>query len=275
MIRSFSSAILLTLFILTPSLAKASDVIARVGRTKITNLELQKRLDQFPAQSKEYVNKKENKEKVLDQIIDEEVLYQNAKKLRLHRNADYKEQLKNARRQLLISILVREQVDKQVNVTEEDLKAYYDQNQDQFAAFKQRRLSHILVKTEKEAKKVRGLLRKGKPFDSLAKKYSIDPSKDNGGELGWISKNQVVPEFGNAAFALKKKGSVSGIVKSQFGFHIIKYHNVRTQPKQKYEDAKTRIQQALIGNKKRELFDNLISMSKEKIKVKKSVEKMD
>jgi len=275
MIRLLSVMSVYFMLVLTPSFAKASDVIAKVGRAKITNEALQKRIAQFPAQSQEYVSKKENKEKILDQIIDEEVLYQKARKLRLHRDPEYKAQIENAQRQLLIASLIREQVDKKVDVSETDLRAYYDSNKDQFASFKQRKLSHILLKTEKDAKKVRQLLRKGRSFKRLAKKYSVDSSKDSGGDLGWVSKNQVVPEFGNAAFSLKREGSISGVVKSQFGYHIIKFHKVRVQPQQKYEDAKAQIQQALIGSKKRKLFDDLVASAKEKIKIKKNVEKID
>ena len=80
---------------------------------------------------------------------------------------------------------------------------------------------HILVKTEDEAKKVQDRLAKGEAFDAVAKDVSIDPSgKSNGGDLGWFSRGQMVPEFEQAAFSLAV-GKVSDPVKSQFGYHII------------------------------------------------------
>ena len=85
--------------------------------------------------------------------------------------------------------------------------------------------------------------------------------------MGWISKNQVVKEFGDAAFSLTKKRSISGVVKSQFGYHIIKYHKSKTQPQQSYEASKVRIQQALYTQKRKALFTELLASSKDEIKV--------
>ncbi|MCM2326092.1 MAG: peptidylprolyl isomerase [Candidatus Woesearchaeota archaeon] len=84
--------------------------------------------------------------------------------------------------------------------------------------------SHILVKTEEEAKAIKAELDAGKSFETLAKDKSMCPSKKSGGSLGWFTHGQMVREFEKAAFALKK-GQVSGPVKSQFGYHIIKVND--------------------------------------------------
>ena len=81
--------------------------------------------------------------------------------------------------------------------------------------------AHILVKTKKEIDVVLERLKKGEKFSVLAKDISLCPSKKRGGDLGSFSRGQMVKEFENAAFALKK-GQISGIVKTQFGYHIIK-----------------------------------------------------
>ena len=83
------------------------------------------------------------------------------------------------------------------------------------------RASHILVSTLDEAKTVISELEDGKDFAKLAKKYSSCPSKEQGGDLGFFSKGQMVKEFEDAAFSLKK-GEISDPVKTQFGYHIIK-----------------------------------------------------
>ena len=81
---------------------------------------------------------------------------------------------------------------------------------------------HILVQDEKTAKEVLQQLKAGKKFEELARKYSQDESnKLKGGDLGWATKDMYDPAFGNAAFALKKPGELSGPVKSSFGWHII------------------------------------------------------
>lgn len=81
--------------------------------------------------------------------------------------------------------------------------------------------AHILVKTEKEAKAILELLSKGEKFTKIAKDLSLCPSKKNGGDLGSFNRGQMVKEFENAAFVLDK-GQISSIVKTQFGYHLIK-----------------------------------------------------
>jgi peptidyl-prolyl cis-trans isomerase C len=81
--------------------------------------------------------------------------------------------------------------------------------------------AHILVKTEKEVNNVLERLKKGEKFSAIAKDVSLCPSKKRGGDLGTFGRGQMVKEFENAAFALDK-GQISGIVKTQFGYHILK-----------------------------------------------------
>ncbi|MEJ2280751.1 MAG: peptidylprolyl isomerase [Candidatus Bathyarchaeota archaeon] len=81
--------------------------------------------------------------------------------------------------------------------------------------------AHILVKTEKEVNQVLERIKKGEKFSAIAKDISICPSKKRGGDLGTFGRGQMVKDFENAAFALEK-GQISGIVKTQFGYHIIK-----------------------------------------------------
>lgn len=81
--------------------------------------------------------------------------------------------------------------------------------------------AHILVKTEKEANSVMERLKKGESFSNIAKEVSICPSKNRGGDLGTFSRGKMIKEFENAAFVLQK-GQISPIVKTKFGYHIIK-----------------------------------------------------
>ncbi len=86
--------------------------------------------------------------------------------------------------------------------------------------------SHILVKSESEANALLFDLRRGKSFEDAAKEHSLCPSKKRGGDLGWFGKGQMVKEFEDAAFALKK-GELSKAVKTQFGWHIIKVNDMK------------------------------------------------
>ncbi len=127
----------------------------------------------------------------------------------------------------------------QIQVTLEDVKAYYDQHQDQYRIPEEVKVSHILIKTpspaadgkvdekgveeaRKKAEDILKQLKAGAKFEDLAKKYSEDPgSGKQGGDLGWIGRGRTVPEFEKSAFSLAK-GQLSDLVKSSYGFHIIR-----------------------------------------------------
>lgn len=110
-----------------------------------------------------------------------------------------------------------------IKVTDDEAEKYYQDHADQYATKAQRKVSHILVKDEKQADALLKQLQEGADFSKLAKEDSQDPgSASKGGELDWFEKGVMDPAFEKAAFALKKVGDLSGVVKSNFGYHIIK-----------------------------------------------------
>jgi foldase protein PrsA len=127
---------------------------------------------------------------------------------------------------------------------EKDAKAYYEANKDSFKV-DEVTASHILVKDEATAKEVQEKLKAGEKFEDLAKSYSIDGSAANGGSLGTFGRGEMVTEFEDAAFALKP-GEISDIVKTQFGYHIIKVTD-KNQGTKTYEEAKDSITSNLVS----------------------------
>jgi parvulin-like peptidyl-prolyl isomerase len=125
-----------------------------------------------------------------------------------------------------------------------DAKAYYEANKDSFKV-DEVTASHILVKDEATAKEVQAKLKAGEKFEDLAKTYSIDGSAANGGSLGTFGRGAMVKEFEDAAFALKP-GEISDIVKTKFGYHIIKVTD-KNQGTKTYEEAKDSIISNLVG----------------------------
>jgi len=131
---------------------------------------------------------------------------------------------------------------KGVKVTDKELQDYFNKNKSQYVQVKAR---HILVDKKSTADSIEKQLKSGTDFATLAKKYSTDTgSKDQGGELGWVKKGQMVPEFETALFKLKK-GEISQPVKSQYGYHIIQAEDV----KDSLGDFKSQIKDAVLQSK--------------------------
>ncbi|MFC1771236.1 peptidylprolyl isomerase [Candidatus Margulisiibacteriota bacterium] len=253
---------------------KKKNAVAVVEKEVITKKELDERLAAFPPAFQNQLSSKENKVKILDQMIDELVLYNAAQKAGYGKNDDYKKQIELAQKQILISLLVRDEIDNKIQVTDKDIQDYFTANKAQFNAFPQKRARHILVKTEAEAKQVLRSLKKGSNFAALAKKKSLDTATaKNGGELGWFGKGRLVPEFEKAVFGLKK-GKMSGVVKTQFGYHVIKLTDTRTVPARKLSEVKDQIRQVLVSDKRRALMNDLIGKQKKYQKITRDISKI-
>jgi peptidyl-prolyl cis-trans isomerase C len=126
-------------------------------------------------------------------------------------------------------------------VTDAALHKVYDDAVKQMGQEQEVRARHILVETEDEAKAVQNQIKSGTDFAELAKQKSKDPGASEGGDLGYFSKEQMVPEFANAAFKLEN-GQVSDPVKSQFGWHIIKVEDKRQKQVPEFDKVKDQIE---------------------------------
>lgn len=146
-------------------------------------------------------------------------------------------------------------------VTEEQIKAAYDAEAAKVAQTERIRARHILVGSEKEAKDILGRLAKAEKFEELAKKYSLDGSKDYGGDLGYFTAPEMVAEFSKAAFALKA-GETSKPVKTDFGWHVIRLEDRKMGAAQPYDQVKSAIRNVLLRKKVQETMDGLRASSK-------------
>ncbi|MFB5088749.1 peptidylprolyl isomerase [Psychrobacillus sp. PGGUH221] len=139
---------------------------------------------------------------------------------------------------LELNLLQEKALIEDVDVTEEEVKAEYENIKNEINA------RHVLVADEATAKKVKSELESGKDFAEVAKEYSTEPAaQQSGGELGWFGKGAMVPEFEEAAFALEKN-VISDPVQSQHGFHIIEVTDKRTI-EESYEDKKAELEKQL------------------------------
>ena len=132
------------------------------------------------------------------------------------------------------------------SVTEEAVRAQYDEFVADFVPAPEIRASHILVPTEEEAKAVKAELDGGADFATVAKEKSIDPGAANGGDLGFFGKGSMVAPFEAAAFALTDVGQVSDPVESQFGWHVIRLEEKRESAPPAFEQVAPQLQQQLL-----------------------------
>jgi foldase protein PrsA len=155
-------------------------------------------------------------------------------------------------------------------VSEEEIAKYYQENRKEFDRPEQVRVRHILVESEAEARFVLARLSRGEKFEDLARQLSKDPgSKEQGGDLGFVSRGQLVPEFEQAAFALAP-GQVSGIVRTQYGFHVIQgVARQRAQPSTLAE-VREQIRRQLLGRKQEADFTAWLKQVKESAKITRS-----
>ncbi|QIG47136.1 peptidylprolyl isomerase [Nordella sp. HKS 07] len=150
-------------------------------------------------------------------------------------------------------------------VTEDEMKKAYDTESAKVAQTERVRARHILVASEQEAKQIRARLAKGEKFEDLAKQYSLDGSKEYGGDLGYFTAPEMVAEFSKAAFALKP-GEISQPVKTDFGWHIIKLEDRKMGGAQPYDQVKTAIRNILLRKKTQEKIISLRLQSKVELK---------
>ncbi|AJE03954.1 peptidylprolyl isomerase [Geobacter pickeringii] len=246
-------------------------------------------------------------EAALQQLIAKELLYQAGRKLeikdmdkqvqdrvaqskaRFPSPAEYEKTLKEmnmndkdvetfAREDLVIGNLVEKEIASKITVSDEEAKKFYDENLDKFKQPETVRASHILVgadakataeekkKAKEKAEAILKKLKEGADFAETAKKESSCPSSAQGGDLGVFGKGQMVPEFEKSAFSLKP-GETSGVVETQFGYHIIKLAEKHDAETTKFDDVKERLAQYLKNQKVQKGIGDYVEELKKKGKV--------
>lgn len=191
---------------------------------------------------------------------------------------DEKDLREYTRRDLIISKFVESTIVSKIKVTEEDARTFYTQNPDKFTRSETVKASHILIgvdekaapEEKKKAAEKAGMLRKelagGADFAVLAKGNSTCPSSQQGGDLGFFGKGQMVPAFETAAFALKP-GEISDVVETPFGYHIIKLTERKAAETVSFKEAQPKIEEFLRGQKINDAVGEFVSEAKKTAKI--------
>jgi peptidyl-prolyl cis-trans isomerase C len=262
--------ICLFLALLVISCAKKDDgkVLATIDGEKVTLQEFNKELDKIPMNMKMLVASESGKKNYLDRLVVKKLLLKEASKAKIESDKEFQERVNDIKEQLLIETLLKKKITADTQMSEDDLKKYYEEHKEEFKKDGEINTRHILLKTEEEAKQVQTKLQKGEDFTELAKKYSIDPNvKASGGEIGFQPKGSLIPEYENAAFKLTKVGQVSGIVKTQFGYHIIRLEGAKPPSYVPLEEVKDFIKQKNAQEKQKEVLEKYIEELKKNAKI--------
>ena len=234
----------------------SNKIVARVASQDITESDVMMFIQPFGQQAMMLYHSEQGRKMIIDDVISMRLFAIEAENKKLDQTPEFKAALENTRRAMLAQSAMREAI-KDLKVTDDEAKKFYDSNTSMFMQPERVHASHILVKPESEdiLLVIQSELKAGVSFDSLAKKYSIDPgSAANGGDLGEFPRGVMVPEFEEAVFALKNPGDISDPVKSQFGWHIIKLEAKIPESAAPFERVKPQIMQELQSQKTQELL---------------------
>lgn len=239
------------------------EVLAVVAGEEITQAEFDAFLQNLPSQQQAYISNPQFRQQCLEQLI---ALYSFAKMAedeKLDQTEEFETVLKRAKRDILAQLAMRETL-KGITVSEEESKAYYDANMEQFKKGETVRAKHILVDSEEQSNSILESITSGeKEFEAAAMEFSTCPSKAQGGDLGEFGKGQMVKEFEDAAFAAEI-GHVVGPVKSQFGYHLIKVEDKKEASVAAFDEVKENIRINLIQQKQNTVYNEKVASLKEK-----------
>jgi len=255
----FFLALATALLVVTPALAQTpapaaapaqgDPVVARVNGSELHRSDVLAARQMLPPQVQQ-MPFEQVYPLLLDRMVTEMVVAQAGRKQKLADDPEVKKKMAQIQDQVIEEAYLNRYL--KSTLTEDKIKARYAQFAKEQKPQEQVNARHILVKTEDEAKAVIAELKKGGDFAAIAKQKSSDPgSKDNGGDLGWFGKDEMVPEFADAAFKLQKGQFTQTPVKTQFGYHVIKVEDRRTAPPPTLEEARPQ----LVAQLQRETYE--------------------
>ncbi len=224
-------------------------LIAEVNGVKIYQEDLFNLLAAM--EDKARFNSKEGLNVLADELVNQELLLQDAKENKLDNEKEFVKELEIVKNNMLKNYAMHKIFEK-VSVSEDEIENYYEENKDTLFSPVTYTASHILLESEEMADKVLDQINAGLDFKEAAKKYSLDPTKDNGGSLGSFPKGVMVKEFQQGLDELKI-GEISKPIKTQFGYHIIKLDN-KMDSSNTYDDIKDKVKSTYEMVKRQEKY---------------------
>ncbi len=245
-------------------------VLAKVADREIREKDIDQVIRMMGPQGAMMYDNPQGRKAVLDELVSMHLFALKGAEEKLDQTPEFKAALETFRNQSLARAAIDASL-KDVTASDEDAKKFYDEHPDQFTQPERVHVRHILISDDVTSAdaiaKVQADLRAGASFDEVAKSRSLCPSAAQGGDLGEVSKGQMVPEFEAAAFALKNPGDLSDPVKTRFGWHIIRLEGRTPSSLEPFDNVKPQLLQYLTNEKKNEAFKNAVEGLKKTYKV--------
>lgn len=236
-------------------------ILAKVGTLTVTEKEVDNFLAELGARAQGY-NTPEGRKAILEEIISSKLLLLDARRNLLETEPEFKAELARLRENLLINY-AGSKILAAVNVSDEDVKKYYEDNLDKFKQGESVNADHILVDTEEKALEILTKIESGEmSFGDAAKEFSSCPSGQRGGNLGDFGRGQMVPEFDTAVFELEVGEITKTPVKTQFGYHLIKLNSKSEASVMPFEQIAPQLSEMVLNEKRREAYQKKINQLK-------------
>ena len=239
--------------------APANPLIATVNNMQVHLNDLRAAAQSIPPQMQQ-LPPEQLMPLLLNQVVDRKALLIAAQKAGLEKDPTVAASMAAAADEQLENAYMQKRIGTQISDTA--IQADYDRNYANKPGPEQVEARQILVPTQAQAEDIIKQLNQGADFAKLAEKYSVDPGAKTGGELGWFTKDQMIPVFADAAFALKPNEYTKTPVHSQFGWHVILCQGKRTAPTPSFADVQDQIRQALANQAVQKVLDQVRSQVK-------------
>ncbi len=233
-------------------------VVALVNGRQITQTEFESRWGELAEATKARYEKEGGKRRFLDELITRELLMQEARKLGLDQNDAIRDRAQRYKEQLILDELLKDRIKAKIELSSEELEAFYEQHAQELLTPLKVRVSQMLLPNISAAKDLEKQINQGGHFAQFAQRYSIDEkSKAKGGDLGPYRKDLVVPEVDEVIQTLKP-GFVSAPIKTDAGYYLVMVSSLDTEIIQADVAVRERLRQELLNEKRRKRFDDVI-----------------
>jgi peptidyl-prolyl cis-trans isomerase C len=193
----------------------------------------------------------------LQGLIDDTLLYREAEKKGLDKDPEVRRMIEQARRKILTARLIKDEIEEDILISDKDIRFFYQENRDLFMTPEVMRVSHILSQSKEDALAVMDMLQNGADFEVVARAKSVDPTAQQGGDIGYFPKGQLMPEFERACAELEI-GETSGLVQTKLGYHIIKLTDRREPRLKPVAEVKETIENELRASERRRMYDAML-----------------